>query len=67
MTVKFDTRTRDSFDGTTPFLRFWGAINDQRRVHGLTELTFGPARRIWHATWHRNDADPAHSIGARRT
>lgn len=31
----------------TPFTKFWSALNEQCRINGYPEPTFGPAKRAW--------------------
>ncbi len=32
---------------STPFMTFWAALNEQCRLNGYPEPTFGPAKRAW--------------------
>ncbi len=31
----------------TPFLKFWAVLNEQCRLNGYPEPSFGPAKRAW--------------------
>lgn len=51
--------TRDDFmqlpasGNDSPFMKFWGALNEHLAERGLPELTYGPARSLWLETLER--------------
>ena len=52
MTKPNETNTlRTNFDGLTPFMVYWKAINAALEEQGLPELPYGEARDLFAGTW----------------
>jgi hypothetical protein len=49
-TLTDSQRAIATFEGGTPFMAFWAAINTEMAARNLPDLTFGPARDLWRQT-----------------